>query len=188
MGFQVLGRACAHASPQKLKVHDRLLRFLQRDAEARTRAGGRTSWACGTLCRRPLPVWARTVPAPARPGVAPLAQDALCRARRACTFERSCAPAFNLAEIRHVRRRQAFLSRARIPRWRRGLVKEVLSATHADQCAIRHIRTCTSMAPLAGIDVRARKFHELPGKLLFSNASRISRRSFFALGLTPVPT
>src|SRR6478609_112795 len=27
-----------------------------------------------------------------------VAQDALCRARRACTFERSCAPAFNLAE------------------------------------------------------------------------------------------
>jgi hypothetical protein len=71
LGFQVLGRACAHASPQKLKVHDRLLCFLQRDAEARTRAGGRTSWACGTLCRRPLPVWARTVPAPARSGVSP---------------------------------------------------------------------------------------------------------------------
>ena len=27
-----------------------------------------------------------------------VAQDVLCRARRACTFERSCAPAFNLAE------------------------------------------------------------------------------------------
>jgi hypothetical protein len=27
-----------------------------------------------------------------------VAQDALCRARRAYKFERSCAPAFNLAE------------------------------------------------------------------------------------------
>ena len=76
-GFQVLGRARGHASPQKLKVHDRLLFFLQRETEARTRAGGRTSSACGALRG---------------------AQDALCRARRACTFERSCAPAFNLAE------------------------------------------------------------------------------------------
>ena len=32
-GFQVLGRACGHASPQKLKVHDRLLFFLQRETE-----------------------------------------------------------------------------------------------------------------------------------------------------------
>jgi hypothetical protein len=118
-----------------------------------------------------------------------VAQDALCRARRARTFERSCAPVFNLAE-NSVRSGGDGLSfrRARIRRWRRDLVKEILSATHTDRCAIRHIRTCTSMAPLDGIDVRARKFHELPGKLLFSNASRISSRSFFALGLTQVPT
>ena len=50
-GFQVPGRACGHASPQKLEVHDRLLFFLQRETEACTRAGGRTSWACGALCR-----------------------------------------------------------------------------------------------------------------------------------------
>src|SRR3954451_19791612 len=59
-----------------------------------------------------FPVWAHTVPAPPRSGARPVsrpflaqcgrtfvaAQDALCRARHACTFERSCAPAFNLAE------------------------------------------------------------------------------------------
>ena len=50
-GFQVPGRACGHASPQKLKVHDRLLFFLQRETQARTRAGGQTSRACGALCR-----------------------------------------------------------------------------------------------------------------------------------------
>jgi hypothetical protein len=118
-----------------------------------------------------------------------VAQDALCRARRARTFERSCAPVFNLAE-NSVRLGGDGLSfrRARIRRWRRDLVKEILSATHTDRCAIRHIRTCTSMAPLDGIDVRARKFHELPGKLLFSNASRILHRQVFALGLTQVPT
>src|SRR3954451_398227 len=60
LGFQVLGRACAHGSPQKLKVHDRHLCFLQRGAEALTLAGGRSSWAPDPLCRRPLPVWART--------------------------------------------------------------------------------------------------------------------------------
>jgi hypothetical protein len=36
-GFQVLGRAGAHASPQRLKVHDRLLCVLQRESEVRTR-------------------------------------------------------------------------------------------------------------------------------------------------------
>ena len=71
---------------------------------------------------------------------------------------------------------------------RRGLVKEILSATPTDPCAIRHIRTCTSMALLDGYRRRGREFHELPGKLLFSNASRILCRSFFALGLTQVPT
>jgi hypothetical protein len=70
----------------------------------------------------------------------------------------------------------------------RGLVKELLNATHAYQYAIRHIRTCTSMALLAGIDVPAREFRALPGKLLFSNASRILRRPVFALGLTQVST
>ena len=105
LGFQVLGRACGHASPQKLKVHDRLLLFLQRETEARTRAGGQTSWACGALCRygralfqrqRDPVLLARFLAQCGRTFVA--AQDALCRARRACTFERSCAPAFNLAE------------------------------------------------------------------------------------------
>jgi hypothetical protein len=43
-------------------------------------------------------------------------------------------------------------------------------------------------APLDGIDVRGRVFHQWPGKLLFSNASRIWHRPFFALGLTQVPT
>jgi hypothetical protein len=73
LGFQVPGRACGHASPQKLKVHHRLLLFLQRETEARTRAGGQMSWACGTLCRHPSPVWSRTVPAPARSGACPVA-------------------------------------------------------------------------------------------------------------------
>jgi hypothetical protein len=49
LGFQVPGRACGHASPQKLKVHDRLLLFLQRETPASTRAGGHTPWASGAL-------------------------------------------------------------------------------------------------------------------------------------------
>jgi hypothetical protein len=53
-GFQVLGRACGHASPQKLKVHDRLLCFLQRETEVRTRAGRQTSCACGGLSPAPF--------------------------------------------------------------------------------------------------------------------------------------
>ena len=103
-GFQVPGRACGHASPQKLKVHDRLLFFLQRETAARTRTGGQTSWACGALCRygahcssaSAIRCLARLLAQCGRTFV--VAQDALCRARRACTFERSCAPAFNLAE------------------------------------------------------------------------------------------
>ena len=126
LGFQVPGLACGHASPQKLKVHDRLLLFLQRETPARTRAGGQTPWATGAL----FPVWAHTVPAPPPSGARPVsrpflaqcgrtfvaAQDALCRARHACTFERSCAPAFNLAEnsVASGGDRRWLLHRARI--------------------------------------------------------------------------
>jgi hypothetical protein len=73
----VLGRACGHASPQKLKVHRRLLFILQRETEGPHSNRRPDVEACGAL----------------RGGA-----RRLCRARRACTFERSCAPVFNLAE------------------------------------------------------------------------------------------
>ena len=72
-GFQVLGRACGHASPQKLKVHDRLLFFLQRET-----AGPHSGWRPDVVgLWRPLPVWARTVPAPARSGAWPVSRTFL---------------------------------------------------------------------------------------------------------------
>jgi hypothetical protein len=66
-GFQMLGRARGHASPQKLKVHDRLLFSCKERLRVRTGAGGPD--VVGLW--RPLPVWARVVPAPARSGVSP---------------------------------------------------------------------------------------------------------------------
>ena len=133
-GFQVLGRACGHASPQKLKVHDRLLFFLQKETEGPHRAGGRTSWTCGA------PWWRKT------PYVVQGARTSL----------RDLA--LQLSILRRIPSRQVargfpFAGRE-YSRWRRGLVKEILNATHSDQCAVRHIRTCTSKALLDGIDVR----------------------------------
>ena len=84
-----------------------------------------------------------------------LAQDALCRARRVCRLRDL---ALRLSILRRIPSREAatgfLFPGANTAAGRRGLVKEGLSATHADQCAIRQIRTCTSMAPSAGIDVR----------------------------------
>jgi hypothetical protein len=99
-GFQVLGRACGHASPQKLKVHDRLLFSCKKrlrpalGPEARRRGPVAPLAGMGAHCTS-----ASAIRCVAQCGLTfVVAQGALCHARRACTFERSCAVAFNLAE------------------------------------------------------------------------------------------
>ena len=108
--------------------------LLQKETEGPHRAGGRTSWTCGA------PGWRKT------PYVVQGARASL----------RDLA--LQLSILRRIPSRQVargfpFAGRE-YSRWRRGLVKEILSATHSDQCAVRHIRTCTSKALLDGIDVR----------------------------------
>src|SRR6478609_3527910 len=108
--------------------------FLQKETEGPHRAGGRTSWTCGA------PWWRKT------PYVVQGARASL----------RDLA--LQLSILRRIPSRQVargfpFAGRE-YSRWRRGLVKEILSATHSDQWPVRHIRTCTSKALLDGIDIR----------------------------------
>lgn len=160
--------------------------------------------ALGLEARRRGPVapcagMARTVPAPARSGAWPVSwpnADAPSWWRKTPYVVQGARArlrdlALQLSILRRIPSRQAATGPspgANTAARRRGLVKGILSATPTDPCAIRHIRTCTSMALLDGYRRPGREFHELSGKLLFSNASRILCRSVFALGLTQVPT